>query len=173
MFQDASVGFLHQLALSLKLKRYKKDDLIIKKDEKGTSMFIILEGTAAVVSEDGQTIYAELTNNNFFGEVALFYDINRTATVRAQVDLTLFELTKEAFQMVLNSHPVFAKKLLEIAAFNYNLFQARQAALAEMKNKLSQDAQAYDVEATAKRLQSVLLMPNFRYHSLKAVTSIF
>ncbi|KAJ3392721.1 hypothetical protein HDU92_008224 [Lobulomyces angularis] len=170
IFSDGSVGFLHQLALTLRLRKYKKDEIIIQKDTIGSSMFFIFDGTAVVINDTGNEIYAELSNGSSFGEVALFYDIARTATVKAFNDISLFELAKESFHLVLDAHPKFAKTLNSIAAENYNLFLERQKAVKQLTRRSnSKKAVAYDVEATAARLKAVPLFSNCDSHFLHSL----
>ncbi|KAJ1557824.1 hypothetical protein HK405_015093, partial [Cladochytrium tenue] len=156
LFKTASNAFFDELALKLKLKIYQPNDLIIQKGERGGSMFFVMDGTASVESEDGRTKYGELRPFAFFGEVALFYEVNRTATVRARTVCTCFELMKDVLQSVLKHHPVLADTMREKAAQNYNLFLARQAALhdAPAHVRLS-----FAEEATIEKLKQV---PTFR-----------
>lgn len=123
-------------------------------------MFIVLNGIAEVISDDESVVYAELENNNFFGEVALFFDVPRTATVRAKNCLTLFELTKDALQMVMTEYSSVAAILTEKAALNYDLVESRQKHVKDIKTLLSGEDGAYSVEVTGKRLQKIPLFKN-------------
>ncbi|KAI9206670.1 uncharacterized protein BJ171DRAFT_16301 [Polychytrium aggregatum] len=176
LFKDGPVGFLHELALALKLRVYKPGERIINKDEIGTSMYFVVDGIAEVTSEDGSTVYAELGENSFFGEVALFFEVNRTASVQSKTGCTVFELSKDSLHSVLDKHPSLQAKMREKALENYNLFQSRQAALKQIKER-SKDhkTEQYDVEATIDRLKGVPIFKgcgtNF-LQSLAAVTTI-
>jgi CRP-like cAMP-binding protein len=169
LFQGATIGFLHQLALSLKILTHDRGHKIITKGTNGNSMYIILYGIAEVVSEDGRTVYAELGINSFFGEVALFFEVPRTATVRAQDKIVMFELTKEAFQMVMSCHLTMAKSLTETAAKNYELSNIRSKMVAAIISELSQDDGAYGVEATEKRLTKIPMFKHCDKFSINAI----
>jgi CRP-like cAMP-binding protein len=132
-------------------------------------MYIVLDGIAEVVSEDGKTVYAELGADSFFGEVALFFDVPRTATVRARDLLVMFELTKESFQMVMSCHLSIAKSLTDMAARNYELSNTRSKILAEMMSELSEDDGAYGVEATKQRLEKIPMFKRCDKTSLNAI----
>ncbi|KAI8809069.1 cyclic nucleotide-binding-like protein, partial [Cladochytrium replicatum] len=156
LFKNGPVGFLHELALSLKLNSAKPDDEIIKKGDIGQSMFFVMEGIADVTSEDGKVLYAEIPSNSFFGEVALFYDVPRTASVRARTRCTLFELSKDALHHVL-SHNADLKSAMEVtAAENFKLFQSRQAAVEKIgKRSEAKSTEAFSVEVITDRLKKV------------------
>lgn len=70
------------MALQLKVDRYVPGTIIFKEGESATGMYFVIDGTVQIVSQNLKTVYAEVGKDAFFGEVSLFYDINRTATVR-------------------------------------------------------------------------------------------
>ncbi|KAJ3277606.1 hypothetical protein HK104_003166, partial [Borealophlyctis nickersoniae] len=150
LFKDGSVGFLHQLALSMVIRVYEPSSTIIKKDEVGRSMFFVIDGSADVVSDDGVTVYAEMGPSSYFGEVALFFEVNRTATVRARTRTTMFELSKEALWKVLDQHPALKSTMQVKARENYELFQSRQR---EVKKLSDRDRSQYDLVAISERLK--------------------
>ncbi|TPX67579.1 hypothetical protein SpCBS45565_g03716 [Spizellomyces sp. 'palustris'] len=158
LFKDGSLAFFHELVLVLKLHVYPPGSVIIRKDEVARSMFFVMDGTVQVVSEDGKSIYAEMGANAFFGEVALFYEINRTATVRSKSQTTLYELSNDALSHVLGQHPTLKETMEARAEENYRLFQKRTRAV----NQLSETSlpEAYDIDATAARLKKVPIFKN-------------
>jgi len=79
----------------MKLFVFEQNKIIIRRGEDAHSMFFIISGEVQVESDDGNKIYAEMGQNSFFGEVALFYDIKRTANIRAKTQCTVMELDKE------------------------------------------------------------------------------
>ncbi|KAJ1558403.1 hypothetical protein HK096_001296 [Nowakowskiella sp. JEL0078] len=153
LFKDGSIGFLHELALSLKLKVYQAKEIIIRKDEIGQSMFFVVEGSADVISDDGTKVYAVMPQHSFFGEVALFFDVPRTATVRSSTNCSLFELAKDSLSQILEQHPVLKQTMIAAATENYELFRKRRKAI-EKIGKQDENA-AFDVEATTDRLKKV------------------
>ncbi|KAI8805309.1 cyclic nucleotide-binding-like protein, partial [Cladochytrium replicatum] len=156
LFKNGPVGFLHELALSLKLSSAQPGHEIIKKGDIGKSMFFVMEGIADVTSEDGSVLYAEIPTNSFFGEVALFYDVPRTASVRARTRCTLFELSKEALHRVLG-HNADLKSAMDVtAAENFKLFRSRQAAVENIgKRSEAKSTEAFSVEVITDRLKKV------------------
>ncbi|KAI8843134.1 cyclic nucleotide-binding-like protein [Chytridium lagenaria] len=153
LFKGGSIGFFHELALTLKIRVFQPGDLIIQKDQPGRSMYFVVDGTADVISPDGKEVYGTMLANTFFGEVALFFDVNRTASVRARTVCTLFELEKDSLKKILSQHKQLKEQMYEKAEENFRLWQARQNALKQLGS--SKDIQQFDVEATVSRLRMV------------------
>jgi voltage-gated potassium channel len=78
-------------------------------------MYFIGHGTVEVLSADGHSIYATLTDGDFFGEIALLFRQPRTASIRALDYCDLYALSKEAFDRVLDHYPDFARHIQTIA----------------------------------------------------------
>ena len=77
----------------------------------GYTFFVLVEGTAAVTSED-QTL-TELTAGDFFGEVAILGDGRRTATVTSTTPVRLLVLFGTEFRQLEAAHPEIASRIAE------------------------------------------------------------
>jgi CRP/FNR family cyclic AMP-dependent transcriptional regulator len=80
----------------------------------GHEFFLILDGKAAVV-RNGRRV-ATLGPGDYFGELALLDRGPRSATVKADTDMTLFVLGQREFSGVLDEIPGLAHKLLTAMA---------------------------------------------------------
>jgi CRP-like cAMP-binding protein len=146
--------------LNLSLKEYNPDDTIIKKDDIGSSMFFVISGVVQVISEDGKTVFAKMGGNTFFGEVALFFDVPRTATVRARDKCVLFELEKSSVRDILKQYPKIEKNIVLIAENNYKLFKKRQESVKKVAaNNQNVNTEAFEIEVTANRFRQVSSIP--------------
>jgi CRP-like cAMP-binding protein len=65
------------------------DDYVVKKDEFGTEMFFILDGSVDIISSDHSTMLTTLHQGEIFGEVALILGLKRIANVKARTFLIL------------------------------------------------------------------------------------
>ncbi len=70
LFKDASVGFLHCLALSLKPVKFYRNQTLFKKGDLAEEMYFVAKGCAEVVDESRSVIYAQFRPGSFFGEVS-------------------------------------------------------------------------------------------------------
>ncbi|KAI8929535.1 cyclic nucleotide-binding-like protein [Entophlyctis helioformis] len=168
LFKDTSTAFLHQLALAAKLVVVNQGDVIIRKGEIGRNMYFVIDGAVQVVSEDLQTVYAEMAKLSFFGEVSMFYEVNRTATVRASARSTLVDLSKEALESVLAQYTTIRTQVQAKAVENYKLYLKRQRALEGM-GKGSGQSEQFDIEATTNRLKKMSIFQHCQEGFLKVL----
>ena len=87
---------------------------LVEEGKPGHEFFLILEGAASVL-RNGRKI-ATLGPGQYFGEMALLDRGPRSATVKADSDLTVLVLGQREFSGVLDEVPGLARKLLQIMA---------------------------------------------------------
>ncbi len=115
MFRGAPDEFIRQIVLNLKPVLYTPGDFIFRKGEIGDQMYFISRGRVEIVSEDGQTVFATLGDGSFFGEIALLFSSERTASVRAAEYCDLYTLDKFTFDNVLQKFPEIAQQVHAMA----------------------------------------------------------
>ena len=106
---------LERLAMLATERTYASGTDIVSEGEVGVAMFLISEGTVEVVkAEDGKDVKIdELKRGAFFGEMALFENFPRNATVRATSDVTCLALTEWDVHAELRETPEVAIQLLK------------------------------------------------------------
>jgi CRP-like cAMP-binding protein len=110
-------GQLEAVSAVFRERTFEAGSTVIREGERGArvlAFFIIVDGSAAVSAAG--TDVATLGPGDHFGEVALFCDVPRTATVRAVTDLSCLALSSWEFRPFVESHPAIAWKLLETMA---------------------------------------------------------
>lgn len=137
MFRTSNADFLHELALATTIKRFEIGEVIIKKDEIGTSMYYILEGAVDVASDDLKLIYAKMGPDEYFGELCLFYEIPRTAMIITTQRTIVLELRKSAIAILLARDSELKKSIESIALVNYNRYLNRALQNSDSKSLLS------------------------------------
>jgi CRP-like cAMP-binding protein len=96
-------------------KVYQDGEVIIRQGEVGDCMYVIQSGKAEVVEEtNGQTVrLAVLSENDFFGEMAIFEDQVRSATVRALGAVRVLTVDKKILLRRIQQDPALAFRILE------------------------------------------------------------
>ena len=96
-------------------KSYRDGETIVREGEPGSCMYVIQAGHVEVVrGADGQgERLAVLTEGQFFGEMALFDAVERSATVRAVGDARVLKVDKRALLRRIQEDPLLALSLLE------------------------------------------------------------
>ena len=96
-------------------KVYQDGEIIVRQGEVGNAMYVIQSGKAEVVEEvNGKTVpLAVLGENDFFGEMALFEDQVRSATVRALGPVRVLTVDKQTLLRRIQQDPALAFRMLE------------------------------------------------------------
>ncbi len=107
-FAQMQAEELHELFAHLKRRNYRPNETIFHKDDAGTTMYIINEGTVkiSVPSEVGsEMILSILGSGDFFGELSLFDGNPRSATAISAGPTEVFVLHREDFIDFVSKHP--------------------------------------------------------------------
>jgi uncharacterized membrane protein len=100
LFQGLSDDDREALAARLAEKTFKAGDIVFSQGEAGASMYVVQSGAVQIYlpSKDKDmppVVLKDVRTGEFFGELAIFDDKPRSASVRALVDTVLLELTRE------------------------------------------------------------------------------
>lgn len=119
LFQGANEAFIREVALEMQPVVYLPGDVIVRAGERGRDMFFISRGRVEVRAPDGQTVYNILEEGDFFGEVALFFQQPRTATVLALDYCDLYRLDHTMYERIRLHHPDIAAQIEARARARY------------------------------------------------------
>lgn len=100
LFSELHPNRLKLLAFTAERKTYKAGEDLFRQGDDGDAAYVILKGKADVIlesEEHGENVLFQLGQNQIVGELALLCDTPRTATIRAETDLTALKLNKEVF----------------------------------------------------------------------------
>ncbi|MCI5081987.1 MAG: cyclic nucleotide-binding domain-containing protein [Saprospiraceae bacterium] len=114
IFEHASQIFIEAVSFHLQPIVFTPGDFIFKKGEYGAEMYFIINGKVRVMDPEKETPIAQLSNGDFFGEIALFRHKARNATIIAETYCDLYQLSKGAFDLVAQQYPAFAKQIEKI-----------------------------------------------------------
>ncbi len=96
-------------------KDYKDGSIIFAEDSVGKEMYIIISGKVKIIKEKDtvETILATLEEGEFFGEMSLFDNNPRSATVKAIGNVKLLEINQKNFLKKISKDPSLAFRILE------------------------------------------------------------
>lgn len=104
-------------------------EAIVRQNDSGNSMYVVLSGRARVSLEPSGQEVAILESGGFFGEMSMLTGEPRSATVRAIDDVRALEITAERFRDVALERPGLIDHISSVvAARRVGLDQARAAA---------------------------------------------
>ena len=95
-------------------KTYSDREVIVRQGEIGDCMFAILEGQVEIIQETGRgdIRVAIMSEGDIFGEIAIFENEIRSATVRALGEARLLTIDKRTFLSRVQEDPSLAFKLV-------------------------------------------------------------
>ncbi len=117
-------------------KDFPQGTILFREGDPGHEMFIIQKGKVRVRKRVGDTekVLAELSDGEFFGEMALLMGMDRSATVEVMEDSKILVISPNTFEGLLKNNVEIALKMLrKMAARLRALDEHFEAALLEAK----------------------------------------
>ena len=108
-FKDLTEKRFSSLAKYLRTVSFPKDHIIFNTGDRGDSFYVIKKGTVRVFVQapesDENIVLSNLTEGDYFGEMALLTGKQRSASIETVTDVSLLELDKEGFDKLLEEDP--------------------------------------------------------------------
>jgi len=114
LFRETSKAFKQEIAVLLKPIFLTPDDYVFKTGDPGNEIYFIVNGDLNILNQCEDKIIATLKPGDYFGEIALYRNINRTATVKAVSYCDIYVLNKEAFNHVISKYPDLEERIKQI-----------------------------------------------------------
>jgi cAMP-dependent protein kinase regulator len=114
LFSGLSAADLERLFPLVSLRAMNAGDVLMTEGEPGDRMFILVQGMVQVVRGSGaapQQVVAMLREGAVVGEMALLAHVPRLATVRAETDGVVMELSHADVTALVERHPTVARAL--------------------------------------------------------------
>ncbi len=106
ILQELSPLQIRELMLDSTVHAYERGEIIFTRNDPGSSMFAIAEGSVAVeVKPDDPSVTVPIEQGSIFGEVGLISGRRRGSTVRAAEPTVVIELTRQAALKLLATAP--------------------------------------------------------------------
>jgi CRP-like cAMP-binding protein len=111
IFADLSVNELAAVASVTQESFFDEGDVVFREGEHGDTLFLIVDGDVAVVKDCNVEKAIELDRigaGDYFGEMALFGDDRRSATIRVKNNARFLTLHKQELQEIVREYPQIA-----------------------------------------------------------------
>jgi putative ABC transport system ATP-binding protein len=117
LFKQLTPSEIANIADRMQTRKYTSGDVIIRQGDPGEEFYLIGRGGAAVLTQtagEGERRVATLAAGDVFGEMALFADEPRNATVQALEALEVYCLSKQDFRDALERSIGFKDQIRQI-----------------------------------------------------------
>ncbi|QTA88458.1 DUF4388 domain-containing protein [Desulfonema magnum] len=115
VFKNLNENEIRDIVSFLRLDRFAKGKIILKRGEPGKKLFIIIDGKVEVLGEGGVRI-ATLGKGEIFGEMSLLSGDPVTATVKAVASAKVLYLNGAYFRKILKRFPPLQIHLARLLA---------------------------------------------------------
>lgn len=112
LFDGLARGDLANVKSILHRREYDPDEVLFYQGNPGVGMYIIREGTIEIVDETTGDILADLSDGDFFGELALLNETPRSATAVARTDSVLYGLFRPDLLGLVERNPSLGVQIL-------------------------------------------------------------
>ena len=111
LFEGLPDSEIRSVEKQMKIVKHPAGHEIVLRGEGGVGFMVITDGTVTVQTGQGKT--RKLGPGDSFGEMALLDNEGRSATVKADTDVTLATIPEWNFKPFLKEHPEVAYRLLQ------------------------------------------------------------
>ncbi|MBN2017322.1 MAG: cyclic nucleotide-binding domain-containing protein [Candidatus Cloacimonetes bacterium] len=113
LFENLTRNERRNLSQHLYERHYKSDEIVFKKGYPNVVMYIVKEGELQTFldSTEGENLKT-IKPKDFFGEVGLFLEEERTATILASKDSVLLGISKRDMNRFIDEYPRAGSKIL-------------------------------------------------------------
>ena len=118
IFHKIDMSLLKLLCFSSERLTFQADQVIFGAGDPGDAAFVIIEGNVEVTvpTAAGPLVINSLGPNDILGEIAIFADVPRTATVTATTRVEALRIAKEQFMGIIRQSPDASLELIRILA---------------------------------------------------------
>eukprot|EP01062_Namystynia_karyoxenos_P070158 TRINITY_DN6553_c0_g1_i1.p1 TRINITY_DN6553_c0_g1~~TRINITY_DN6553_c0_g1_i1.p1 ORF type:complete len:1495 (+),score=472.18 TRINITY_DN6553_c0_g1_i1:157-4641(+) len=113
-------SFVDEVVAILEPRGYPAKTYVVRRGDRGQEMFFISGGELAV-EVHGHCVHT-MREGDFFGEIVLFYDTCRTASIITKSYCDLFVLPADTFQRVMAKYPEQRKGIEDMAKARFRSF---------------------------------------------------
>ncbi len=117
IFEELSVGELSAIASVSEEVDSKAGEIVIRENDPGDTLYLIISGEVTVIKGMGGENEFDLDRiheGDYFGEMALFEDVVRSASIRTEKISRFLVLHKQEFKEIVREYPQIALHICKI-----------------------------------------------------------
>ncbi len=134
IFSDLTVSELGAIAAITEEIEYPEGKTVIREGEPGENVFLIIGGEVGVYKQaepEKEITLDTMTKGDYFGEMALFEDMERSATIRTTRPSRFLVLHKQEFNELVREYPRIALQICTALSHRLRNLQKRLAQAGE------------------------------------------
>lgn len=115
VFNGLSRKELREVENIIHRREYQAGEAIFHQGDPGLGMYIIIQGRVQIVNNqdpDNPILYSELGDGDFFGDLALVDEADRSATALASADTRIIAFFRPELKDILTRFPSLGNKIL-------------------------------------------------------------
>jgi len=126
---------LEQISKQIELRKYSNNELIFEEGSIGSKMYMIDSGSVEVLrrigkkKQDTMVSLRELEAGDFFGEMALFDERQRSASIRSINESRIYCISREKFFEICHDHQDVLKELFKLMTIRFREFNEQYTQL--------------------------------------------
>jgi len=128
IFSDLSVSELAAVASVTEAVSHPPDQVVIQEGDMGETMFLIVKGRVAVIKHlgaDNELELDQIDSGDYFGEMALFENRQRSASIRTLTESDFLVLHKAEFNEIVHEFPEIALNACRVLSDRIRRLHAR------------------------------------------------
>jgi len=143
VFEGFSNAELTKVYRIVHTRNYKKDEIIFRSGDPGVGMYIICSGNVDVfvsnTQDEQEDLVAQLIPGQTFGDIALFCESPRSATIKAKTQTTLLGICKPDLMGLISRNPHLGSRvLIKLLGLAGKRLEATNQQLGDSKSELQQ-----------------------------------
>ncbi|CAG9327493.1 unnamed protein product [Blepharisma stoltei] len=105
---------INEISKLLQLKNFAPEDVLFKEGENETVIYFITAGIVEVYHEKTRTVFKELAEGKYFGEIGFFTRQVRTASIRCVSFCDMISLSRDQLDILVKRKPDAFQKTLQL-----------------------------------------------------------
>ena len=117
LFSILSEGQITKLIAMSSIRSYGPGEIIAVQQESGDSLFMLIDGQVSIIkanSSEQPTEVAKLLNGDICGEMTVFTDAPRSATIRSCSQSDILEIDRQAIAELVDEEPVLLERFSQL-----------------------------------------------------------